>query len=68
MEDGVVGCFWTKLAQEPMFLIFRSYGKKDGWVRKSRTGEGKSIRGREVDPANAHPAAAAAGKPFPITV
>ena len=24
VEDGVVGCFCTRLAQEPMFLIFRS--------------------------------------------
>lgn len=44
MEDGVVGCFWTKLAQEPMFLIFRSYGEKDGWVRKSQAGRGKLIQ------------------------
>lgn len=27
VEDGAVGCFCTRLAQEPMFFIFRSCGE-----------------------------------------
>lgn len=35
MEDGVVGGFWTKLAHEPMFFIFRSYEVKAATLERN---------------------------------
>lgn len=38
----MVGCFCTRLAQEPMFLIFRSYISR-GQVRACCTGHGRKL-------------------------